>query len=119
MIGLCLLFSLPIINSYGSIRYLLSSRAVVVSLLDEVTSELFDRPLAIREVSGLLNHHIDYFYIGCVISSVSYFMFHRIHTYSSFIKLNDLSVYRDTYRKFRMILFIIILLCMRDVENAI
>lgn len=119
MIGLCLLFSLPIINSYSNIRYLLSSRAVVVSILDEVTSELFDRPLAMREISGLLNHHIDYFYIGCVISSISYFTFHRMQTYSSFLKLNDLSVYRDTYHKIRMILFIIVLLFMRDIENAI
>jgi hypothetical protein len=119
MIGLCLLFSLPLIHSYGSIRYLLSSRAVVVSLLDEVSSELFDRPLILREVSGIFNNHIDYFYIGCVISSISYFTFQRMNTYSYFIKLNDLFVYRDTYRKFRMILFIIVLLCMRDIENAI
>ena len=119
MIGLCLLFSLPMIDAFGNIRVLLSTRAVMVSVLDEVTSELLDRPLAMHEVSGLLNHHIDYFYIGCVISSISYFMFHRMNTYSSFLKLSDLSVYRNTYRNFRMILFIIILLFMRDIENAI
>ena len=118
MIGLCLLISLPVIYSYGGIRHLLSTRAAMISLLDEVSTELLDRPLAIREVTGIFNHHIDYFYIGCVISSIGYFSFNHMYTYS-YLKLNDLSVYRTTYRNFRMIVFIIILLFTRDVENAI
>lgn len=119
MIGLCLLLLIPTYHSFGSIRSLLSTKAVIVSILDEVTSELLDRPLAIREFGIIMNHHVDYFYIGCVVSSISYFVFHRIHLYSSFNRLNDLSVYRNTYSQFRVFIFIIIMVFIRDVENAI
>lgn len=115
MIGLCLLSMIPSYHAFGSIRNLLSSKAVIVSLLDEVTTELLDRPLAIREFGGIFNHHVDYFYICCVLSSISYFAFHRVHLN----RLNDLSVYRNSYRNFRVFLFILITLFIRDVENAI
>jgi hypothetical protein len=110
---------IPNIYAFGSVRSLLSTKAIVVSLLDEVASELLDRPLAVREFGGILNHHVDYFYIGCVVSSVSYFAFYRVYAYSSFVRLNDLSVYRNTYSNFRVFLFILILLFTRDIENAI
>ena len=92
---------------------------MIVSLLDEVTSELLDRPLAMREFGIIMNHHVDYFYIGCVVSSVSYFAFHRLHFYSSVVRLNDLYVYRNTYSHFRIFIFTMFLLFTRDVENAI
>lgn len=119
MIGLCLLLFIPSYHAFGGVRSLLSTKAVVVSFLDEVTSELLDRPLAIRELGIIMNHHVDYFYIGCVVSSVSYFAFYRVHLYSSFNRLNDLSVYRNTYYYFRIFLFTMFLLFTRDVENAI
>jgi len=121
MIGLCLLFMIPIptYHAFGSVRSLLSSRAMIVSILDEVTTELLDKPLAMHEFGGILNNHVDYFYICCVVSSVSYFVFHRVHFYSSLSRLNDLSVYRNSYRNFRVFLFIIGMLFIRDVENAI
>jgi len=119
MIGLCLLLFIPCSSAFGSIRSLLSTKAVVVSLLDEVSSELLDRPLAIREFGGIMHHHVDYFYIGCFASSVSYFAFYRLHLYSSFNRLNDLSVYRNTYSMFRVFIFVMFLLFTRDVENAI
>lgn len=117
MIGLCLLLFIPTCHAFGSVRSLLSTKAVIVSLLDEVTSELLDRPLAIREFGTIMHHHVDYFYIGCVVSSVSYFAFYRLHSYS--YRLNDLSVYRNTYSQFRVFIFIMFLLFTRDVENAI
>jgi len=119
MIGLCLLLFIPSCHGFGGIRSLLSTKAVVVSLLDEISSELLDRPLAIRELGIIMNHHIDYFYIGCVVSSMSYFVFHRVPLDSSFMKLNHLSVYRNTYYYFRIFLFTMFLLFTRDVENAI
>jgi len=119
MIGLCLLLFIPCSSAFGGVRSLLSTKAVVVSLLDEISSELLDRPLAIHEFGGIMNHHVDYFYIGCFASSVSYFAFYRLHSYSSVVRLNDLSVYRNTYYYFRVFLFTMILLFTRDVENAI
>ena len=119
MIGLCLLFMIPSYHAFGSIRSLLSNRAMVVSLLDEVSNELLDKPLAIHEIAGIFNNHVDYFYIGCVVSSVSYFAFHRLHFYSSLSRLNELHVYRNSYRNFRVFLFILVMLFIRDVENAI
>jgi len=120
MIGLCLLLLIPSCRAFGSIRGLLSTQAVAISILDEITSELLDRPLALREVGGILNyHHVDYFYIGCAVSSVTYFTLQRVHWYESYVKLNDLSVYRNSYRNFRMFLFLVVLIFIRDVENAI
>lgn len=120
MIGLCLLLCLPTtLHAFGSIRTLLSRQAMAISILDEVTSELLDRPLAIREFGGIMNHHVDYFYIGCAVSSVTYFTLQRMHWYASFIKLKELSVYRNSYLNFRIFLFIVVLIFMRDVENAI
>ena len=120
MIGLCLLLSLPTsLHAFGSIRSLLSTQAIVISILDEVTNELLDRPLAVREFCGIMNHHVDYFYIGCAVSSVTYFTLQRIHWYASFVKLKELSVYRNSYLNFRIFIFIIALIFIRDVENAI
>lgn len=119
MIGLCLLLFIPSCHAFGSIRALLSTQAVAISILDEVTSELLDRPLAIREVGGMLNHHFDLFYIGCAVSSVTYFTLHHVYLYKSYMKLNDLSVYRNSYRNFRVFLFILVMIFIRDVENAI
>ena len=118
MIGLCLLL-IPGSHAFGSVRSLLSSRAIVVSILDEVTTELLDKPLAMHEFGGILNHHVDYFYIGCVVSSITYFTFQRVHLYKYYMKLNDLSVYRNSYRNFRMFIFIIGLIFIHDIENAI
>jgi len=120
MIGLCLFIILPTTGyAFRGIRSFLSSQAVVVSLLDEVTHEFLDRPLAIKEVVGLFNNHIDYFYVGCIASSVTYITLNRIYLYPSFTKLNELPIYKNTYRNFRVFLFIIIMLFMRDIENAI
>lgn len=119
MIGLCLLFMIPRTIAFGSIRSFIYTKAIVVSLLDEVATELLDRPLAVREFGGILNHHVDYFYIGCVVSSVSYFVFHRVYIYSSFSRLHDLSVYRNTYYNFRVFIFILFMIFTRDIENAI
>jgi len=119
MIGLCLLFMIPGSVAFGSIRSLLSTKAVVVSLLDEVATEWLDKPLAVREFCGIFNHHVDYFYIGCVASSVSYLVFHRVYIYSSFSRLHDLSVYRNTYYNFRVFIFILFMIFTRDIENAI
>jgi hypothetical protein len=117
MIGLCLLLCFTNAYAFRGIRFLLSSQAVVVSLLDEVTHELLDRPLALREFTGIMNHHVDYFYIGCFASSVSYFAFYRLHSYP--YRLNELSIYKGTYSNFRAFLFIILMVFIRDVENAI
>lgn len=119
MIGLCLLLYLPSLHAFRGIRFLLSTQAVGISMLDGITHELLDRPLVIHELEGMLNHHIDYFYIGCFTSSVTYFTLQRLQWYAYFIKLNDLPVYRNSYLNFRMFLFIIGLILMRDVENAI
>ena len=119
MIGLCLLFMIPGSIAFGSIRSFISSKAMVVSILDEVATELLDKPLAVRELCGIFNNHIDYFYIGCVASSVSYFVFHRVYIYSSFPRLYDLSVYRNTYYNFRVFIFILFMILTRDIENAI
>ena len=117
MIVLCLLFCFANTYAFRGIRFLLSSQAVMVSLLDEVTHELLDRPLALREFTGIMNHHVDYFYIGCFASSVSYFAFYRLHSYP--YRLNELSVYKGTYSNFRAFIFIIFMVFIRDVENAI
>jgi len=120
MIGLCLFILLPnTINAFRGIRAFISSQAVVVSLLDEVTHEFLDRPLAIKEITGFFNNHIDYFYIGCITSSITYITLNRIYVYPSFTKLNELSIYKNSYRNFRVFLFLLIMLFMRDVENAI
>ena len=121
MIGLCLclLLCFPTVYAFISIRSLLSTQAVVISVLDEVTNELLDRPLVIREFNGLLNHHVDYFYFGCALSSVSYFAFQYIYIYPYINKFKSLSIYGDSYRNIRVFMFIIIILFMRDIENAI
>ena len=119
MIGLCLLLLIPSCHAFRSIRALLSTQAMAISILDEVTNELLDRPLAMREVVGMLDHHVDYFYIGCAVSSVTYFTLQRLHWYDSYMKLNDLSVYRNSYRNIRVFLFLVVLIFIRDVENAI
>lgn len=120
MIGLCLFILVPnTVHAFNGIRSFISRQAVVVSLLDEVTHEFLDRPLAIKEITGLFNNHIDYFYVGCIASSITYISLNRIYLFPSFTKLNELSIYKNTYRNFRVILFIIIMLFMRDIENAI
>jgi hypothetical protein len=120
MIGLCLFILLPnSVYTFNGIRSFISSQAVIVSFLDEVTHEFLDRPLAIKEITGLFNNHIDYFYIGCIASSITYITLNRIFVYPSFTKLNELPIYKNSYRNFRVFLFIIIMLFMRDIENAI
>jgi hypothetical protein len=117
MIGLCLLL-LPVSTfAFNGVRSFLSKQALVVSFFDHVSNELLDRPLAIREICNILNHHIDYFYLGCVASSVSYFLIVRAsYMYS---RLYDLPFYRINYDKFRMFIIFISILFIRDVENAI
>jgi hypothetical protein len=119
MIGLFLLINLPTIYAFRGIKPFITSQAAVVSLLDEVTNEFLDRPLAIKEITGLFNNHIDYFYIGCIASSITYVTYNRLNMQNSFTKLNDLPIYKNSYRNFKLFIIILISICMRDVENAI
>jgi hypothetical protein len=117
MIGLCLLLIPTSVVAFNGVRSFLSKQALVVSFFDHVSNELLDRPLAIREICNILHHHIDYFYLGCVTSSVTYFIMVRAsYMYS---RLYDLPFYRINYDKFRMFIIFISILFIRDVENAI
>jgi len=96
------------------IRSFVSSHAIVASVLDETVTDLLDKSV----LASVINHsaHLDWFYISC--SSFSFIAYLTYHS-SSLPKLNELVVYRTSYKQFRYFIFILTIVFMKDLENAI
>ena len=96
------------------IRSFVSSHAIVASVLDETVTDLLDKSVMV----SVINHsaHLDWFYVsGVGVSCLAYYTYH-----ASFLpKLNELVVYRESYKQFRYFIFILTIVFMKDLENAI
>jgi hypothetical protein len=96
------------------IRSFVSSHAIVASVLDETVTDLLDKSVLVSVITH--SAHLDWFYIsGVGVSGLAYLTYHA----SSLPKLNELVVYRDSYKQFRYFIFILTIVFMKDLENAI
>ena len=96
------------------IRSFVSSHAIVASVLDETVTDLLDKSVLVSVISH--SAHLDWFYIsGASVSCIAYLTYHA----SSLPKLNELVVYRESYKQFRCFIFILTIVFMKDLENAI
>ena len=96
------------------IRSFVSSHAIVASVLDETVTDLLDKSVMV----SVINHsaHLDWFYVsGVGVSGIAYLTYHA----SSLPKLNELVVYRESYKQFRYFILIFTMVFMKDLENAI
>jgi len=96
------------------IRSFVSSHAIVASVLDETVTDLLDKSVMV----SIINHsaNLDWFYIsGASVSFLAYLTYHA----SSLPKLNELVVYRESYKQFQYFIFIFTIVFMKNIENAI
>ena len=101
-------------GTFRGIRSFVSSHAIVASVLDETVTDLLDKSLFVSMITH--SAHLDWFYIsGVGVSGIAYLTYHN----SSLPKLNELLVYRQSYKQFRYFIFILTIIFMKDLENAI
>jgi hypothetical protein len=101
----------------GGVRALISTHAVMSSILDEVVGEVLDRPLIMHEFEGFTTNHIDYFYFGCVLTSISlYLTYHAALPLERFYELGE---FRNISRCVRVFAFVFMIIFIKNLENAI
>jgi len=97
------------------IRSFVSSHAIVASVLDETVTDLLDKSVLVSMIHNS-GSQVDWFYIsGVGVSGIAYLTYHA----SSLPKLNELVVYRESYKQFRYFILILTIVFMKDLENAI
>jgi len=102
-------------GTFRGIRSFVSSHAIVASVLDETVTDLLDKSVLVSAIHNS-GSQIDWFYIsGVGVSGIAYLTYHA----SSLPKLNELVVYRESYKQFRYFIFIFTIVFMKDLENAI
>jgi len=102
-------------GTFRGIRSFVSSHAIVASVLDETVTDLLDKSVLVSMIHNS-GSQIDWFYMsGVGVSGIAYLTYHA----SSLPKLNELVVYRESYKQFRYFIFIVTIVFMKDLENAI
>ena len=97
------------------IRSFVSSHAIVASVLDETVTDLLDKSVLVSAIHNSATQ-VDWFYIsGASFSFLAYLTYHS----SSLPKLNELVVYRKSYKQFQYFIFIFTIVFMKNIENAI
>jgi len=103
------------IGTLRGIRSFVSSHAIVASVLDETVTDLLDKSVLVSMIHNS-GSQVDWFYMsGVGVSGIAYFTYHA----SSLPKLNELVVYRESYKQFRYFILILTIVFMKDLENAI
>lgn len=101
----------------GGVRAFISGHAVMSSILDEVVGEVLDRPLVMHEFEGFTTNHIDYFYFGCVLTSISLYL--SYHNALPLDRFYDLVEFRNISRCVRVFAFVFMIIFIKNLENAI
>jgi len=102
-------------GTFRGIRSFVSSHAIVASVLDETVTDLLDKSVLVSAIHNS-GSQVDWFYFsGVGVSGIAYLTYHA----SSLPKLNELVVYRESYKQFRYFIFIFTIVFMKNIENAI
>ena len=108
-------FPFPIFNGERSeLRSLIQSHAFRSSVINEMVSDVLDKPAILRILQD--TSHFDIFYFG--FSAVSLFTYFH-YQQSPIRKLSDLPYYKKSYRNFKYLLFVFLIVFTKNIENAI
>jgi len=102
------------VNERSELRNLIQSHAFRSSVINEMVSDVLDKPAILRILQD--SSHFDIFYFG--FSAVSLFAYFQ-YQYSPIQKLRDFPYYKQSYRTFKYLLFIFLIVFTKNVENAI
>lgn len=124
---LCLLQILPIIYGFNirqtGLQNIIATRAFITTITEKINTEVISETNILNELSNAqYSHHIEnMFYIaiytGVLYSAIVYFTYSKETTQIE--KLNNFEMFSNTKKKVNILLFIIILLFTKNIENAI
>jgi hypothetical protein len=111
------LFGMKRIVAFGessALKNIIQQHALRTSILNEVVSDLLDKPF-ITHIIEAPNHYFDYSYIAFSAISISYIQYYSF----SNSKIKKLPYYQETYKKYKLWLFILLFVFTKNIENAI
>lgn len=124
---LCLLQILPIIYGFNirqtGLQNIIATRAFITTITEKINTEVISETNILNELSNAqYSHHIEnMFYIaiytGVLYSAIVYFTYSKETTQIE--KLNNFEMFSNTKKKVNILLFIIILLFTKNIENSI
>lgn len=123
----CLLQILPIIYGFNirqsGLQNIIATRAFITTLTEKINTEIISDNNLLNEISNAQysNHIENIFYIAIytavLYSAIIYFTYSKETTQIE--KLNNIEMFSNTKKKVNILLFIIILLFTKNIENAI
>ena len=123
----CLLQILPIIYGFNirqsGLQNIIATRAFITTLTEKINTEIISDNNILNEISNAQysNHIENIFYIAIytavLYSAIIYFTYSKETTQIE--KLNNIEMFSNTKKKVNILLFIIILLFTKNIENAI
>lgn len=123
----CLLQILPIIYGFNirqsGLQNIIAIRAFIITLTEKINTEIISDNNLLNEISNAQysNHIENIFYIAIytavLYSAIIYFTYSKETTQIE--KLNNIEMFSNTKKKVNILLFIIILLFTKNIENAI
>jgi hypothetical protein len=105
----------------GGVRCLVSSHAIVSSVLNEMANEFLDRPTMIQHLTNMYatKTELNWIYLACFAVSIGSYAYYYSSLSSSYRKLNQLPEFRITYRNIQFAFLVFMVIFMKNIENAI
>lgn len=100
-----------------NLNNLLKSHIVGYSLRKKVCNEMFDNVDIMRHIFSIDINHLDFFYYSIILLSMFYYV-KDIQYKSSFNNLESNSDIKNIIKFFEMLLFILILIMVKNVDSA-